>query len=70
LLLVLLDNATATKDPGPPQLTPDGAELLCRLTETVAPTTRQIFAGMDREDLATAHRVLRQIIDHAAQVRD
>jgi hypothetical protein len=70
LLLVLLDNATATKDPGPRRLTPEGAELLCRLTETVAPTTGQTFAGMDREDLATAYRVLRRIIDDAAQVRD
>ena len=36
------------------------------LSETVAPTTREVFAGIALEDLATAHNVLRQIIDRAA----
>ena len=65
-----LTTGTAKNDPGPAQLTPDGAELLRNLTETVAPTTREVFAGIAPEDLATAHRVLRQIIDHAARARE
>lgn len=65
-----LTTGTADSDPGPAQLTPGGADLLRRLAETVAPTTRSIFAGIDAEDLATAHRVLRQVIEHAARVGD
>ena len=61
-----LASGTAKNDPGPAKLTPNGAELLRRLTETVAPTTREVFAGIAPEDLVTAHNVLRQIIDRAA----
>ena len=61
-----LASGTATNAPGPAELTPNGVELLRRLSETVAPTTREVFAGIAPEDLATAHNVLRQIIDRAA----
>ena len=61
-----LASGTAKNDPGPATLTPNGAELLRGLTETVAPTTREVFAGIAPEDLATAHNVLREIIDRAA----
>jgi DNA-binding MarR family transcriptional regulator len=61
-----LASGTARNDPGPARLTPDGAELLRRLTDAVAPTSREVFAGIAPEDLATAHNVLRQIIDRAA----
>ena len=64
-----LTTGTAKNDGGPAELTADGAELLRKLTETVAPTTREIFAGIATEDLATAHHVLRQVIDHPARAR-
>jgi hypothetical protein len=61
-----LASGTAKNDLGPAKLTPHGAELLRRLTDAVAPTSREVFAGIAPEDLATAHNVLRQIIDRTA----
>jgi len=55
----------AKDGPGPAQLTPEGAELLRSLTESVAPATRELFAGIAPQDLATAHRVLQQVIEQA-----
>jgi hypothetical protein len=46
---------------------PAGVELLRGLSETVAPRTREVFSGIAAKDLATAHRVLRQVID---RIRD
>jgi hypothetical protein len=54
---------------GPAQLTPEGTETLRKLTETLAPAIRELYSGMPPEDLATAHRVLRQVIDRAARLR-
>ena len=56
---------TAKDDPGPARLTEQGAELFRGLAEAVAPATREVFAGIGQADLATAHRVLRQIIEQA-----
>lgn len=56
---------TAIDDPGPARMTPEGAALLARLTEAVAPTTRELFSGFDTADLATAHRVLAEIVERA-----
>jgi len=61
---------TAKDGPGPAQLTPEGAELFRSLTETVAPNTREVFAGIAQEDLATAHRVLQQVIEQAHRLQD
>ena len=61
-----LASGTAKNGLGPAKLTPHGAELLRRLTDAVAPTSREVFAGIAPEDLATAHNVLRQIIDRTA----
>jgi DNA-binding MarR family transcriptional regulator len=61
-----LASGTAKNDPGPAKLTPNRTELLRRLTDAVAPTSREVFAGIAPEDLATAHNVLRQIIDRTA----
>ena len=58
----------AKDGPGPAQLTPEGTELLRSLTETVAPTTREVFAGIAPQDLATAHRVLQQVIEQARRL--
>lgn len=59
---------TALDSPGPAQATPEGTALLGRLTETVAPATRELYAGLDPGDLAVAHRVLTQIIARAAEL--
>jgi DNA-binding MarR family transcriptional regulator len=65
-----LATGTAKDDPGPAQLTEQGAELFRSLAEAVAPATREVFAGIAQEDLATAHRVLRQIIEQAQRRHD
>jgi len=49
---------TAPDSPGPAQATPEGAALLARLNEAAAPSIRALYAGLDPEDLAVAHRVL------------
>ena len=59
---------TAKDDPGPAKLTPQGAELLRTLTETVAPRTRALFSSIAAEDMTIAHRVLREIIDRAPAI--
>jgi DNA-binding MarR family transcriptional regulator len=64
-----LATGTAKNDPGPAQLTPEGTALFRSLGETVAPSTRKVFAGIPEEDLATAHRVLRQVIDQAGRLQ-
>jgi DNA-binding MarR family transcriptional regulator len=64
-----LATGTAKTDPGPAQLTPEGAELFRSLTETVAPSTREVFASIGHEDLATTHRVLQQIIEQAHRIQ-
>jgi hypothetical protein len=65
-----LATGMAKNDPGPADLTPKGAELLRRLAETVAPRTRELFSGIAPEALATAHQVLREIIDRARGHRE
>jgi DNA-binding MarR family transcriptional regulator len=64
-----LATGMAKDGPGPAQLTPEGTELLRSLTETVAPATRELFAGIAPQDLATAHRVLQQVIEQAHRLR-
>jgi hypothetical protein len=48
---------------------PRGAELFRGLAETVAPATAELFSGIAPRDLATAHDVLRQVIERAQQMR-
>ena len=59
---------TALDSPGPAQATPEGAALLGRLTEAVTPATRELYAGLDPDDLAVAHRVLTQVIARADEL--
>ena len=47
------------------ELTAVGHALLADLTTAVAPVTRQVFAGLDPDDLAVAHRVLVQLVERA-----
>jgi hypothetical protein len=63
-----LATGTSLDSPGPAQATGEGTALLTRLAETVAPTTRQLFAGLDPDDLAAAHRVLTQIVARAGEL--
>lgn len=63
-----LATGTAKDGPGPAQLTPQGTQTLRRLNETIAPAVRELYSGIAAEDLATAHRVLRQVIDRAGQL--
>ncbi|HEY7045770.1 MAG TPA: hypothetical protein VH373_01020 [Jatrophihabitantaceae bacterium] len=49
----------------PVELTADGRALLDRLAAVVAPVTRAVFAGLDRDDLAAAHRVLVELTSRA-----
>jgi DNA-binding MarR family transcriptional regulator len=56
---------TAPDVPGPARLTAEGTARHTRLAEAVAPRTRQLFAGFDPDDLATAHRVLAQVVERA-----
>jgi hypothetical protein len=59
---------TAYDGIGPAEATPAGSALLSQLTETVTPATRDLFSGLDTDDLATAHRVLTQITERAVQI--
>jgi DNA-binding MarR family transcriptional regulator len=63
-----LATGTAADDPGPAAATPTGTALHARLTAAVAPATRELFAGFDPADLATAHRVLTQLTERAGQL--
>ena len=49
-------------------ITPAGAELFERITGQVAATTTRLYAGMDENDLATAHRVLTAVIERAGEL--
>jgi len=59
---------TAKDSPGPARATPEGAALLARLNEAVAPATRALYAGLDPEDLAVAHRVLVAVTGRAGEL--
>ncbi|HEX4282882.1 MAG TPA: hypothetical protein VHZ27_19085 [Solirubrobacteraceae bacterium] len=63
-----LATGTAKDNPGPTELTPQGTELLRNLADKVTPGTRELFSRIPVEDLATAHRVLRDIIDRAPAI--
>lgn len=49
----------------PVALTPQGTQLFEALNATVRQTTQRIYAGLDADDLATAHRVLATLTDRA-----
>ena len=49
-------------------ITPAGAELFQRINGQVAETTTRLYAGMDEDDLVTAHRVLTAVIARAGEL--
>lgn len=53
---------------GPVQLTAAGAGLLAGLGRAVAEVTGKLYAGIDRDDLVTAHRVLAQVTERAGEL--
>jgi DNA-binding MarR family transcriptional regulator len=55
---------------GPAQLTAEGAALHARLADAVAALTRRLYADLDPDDLATAHRVLVEVTERARRLRD
>jgi hypothetical protein len=63
-----LASGTAADGPGPAQATAEGAALHASLAAAVAPATRELFAGLDAGDLATARRVLTQVTERAGQL--
>jgi DNA-binding MarR family transcriptional regulator len=63
-----LATGTACDGTGPAEATPAGAALLSELSEQVAPVTRDLFSGLDADDLAAAHRVLIQVTERAGQI--
>jgi len=64
--LITSDAAGGT---GPVQLTAAGTDLHAGLGRAVAEVTGELYAGIDRDDLATAHRVLVQVTERAGQLR-
>jgi DNA-binding MarR family transcriptional regulator len=64
-----LVTGSAPDGPGPTQLTPDGAALHARLADAVADLTRRLYADLDPDDLATAHRVLVEVTERANHLR-
>jgi hypothetical protein len=69
---VLLDGLRArgliTLDAADPGLTAAGAELHAGLGRAVAEVTGKLYAGIDGDDLATAHRVLVQVTQRAGEL--
>ena len=59
---------TARDSAGPAQATTEGAALLARLNEAAAPSIRALYAGLDPEDLAVAHRVLVKVTERAGEL--
>jgi DNA-binding MarR family transcriptional regulator len=65
-----LVTGSAPDGPGPTQLTPAGAALNAKLADAVAAQTKRLYADLDPDDLATAHRVLVEITQRANRLRD
>jgi DNA-binding MarR family transcriptional regulator len=61
---------SAPDGPGPVRLTPEGVALNARLADALAPVTRRVFADLDPDDLATAHRVLVEVTERARRLRN
>jgi DNA-binding MarR family transcriptional regulator len=65
-----LVTGSAADGPGPTQLTPEGAALNAKLADAVATLTERLYADLDPDDLATAHRVLVEVTQRASHLRD
>ena len=56
---------SSPEGPGSVQLSADGAALHASLARSITATTSELYARIDPGDLATAHVVLRQVIERA-----
>jgi DNA-binding MarR family transcriptional regulator len=65
-----LVTGSAPDGPGPTQLTPEGAALNAKLADAVAAFTKRLYADLNPDDLATAHRVLVEVTERANRLRD
>jgi DNA-binding MarR family transcriptional regulator len=65
-----LVTGSAPDGPGPIQLTPEGVALSAKLADALAPLTKRVFADLDPDDLATAHRVLVEVTERARRLRN
>jgi DNA-binding MarR family transcriptional regulator len=65
-----LVTGSAPDGPGPTQLTPEGAALNTKLAAAVAAVTKRLYADLDPDDLATAHRILVEVTERANRLRD
>lgn len=63
-----LASGTEADGPGPAEVTSEGAALHASLTAVITPTTRELFADFNPDDLATAHRVLTRVTERAGQL--
>lgn len=55
---------------GPVALTDEGTRLLGEVGEQVQAVTRRLYADIDADDLATAHRVLIEVTERANRLRE
>jgi len=60
---------SAADGPGPTQLTADGTTLYTELVGAVAAVTKRVFADLDADDLAAAHRILVELTERANRIR-
>src|SRR5262245_625837 len=65
-----LVTGSAPDGPGPTQLTPQGAALNAELADIVAAITKRLYADLNPDDLATAHRVLVEVTQRANHLRN
>ncbi len=65
-----LVTGSAPDGPGPTQLTPEGTALNAKLAAAVAALTKRLYADLNPDDLATAHRVLVEVTERANRLRD
>jgi len=65
-----LVTGSAPDGPGPTQLTPEGAALNAKLADAVAALTKRLYADLNPDELATAHRVLVEVTERANRLRD
>jgi DNA-binding MarR family transcriptional regulator len=64
-----LVSGVSREDAGPAELTAEGAALHTRLTGTIGPVTRKLYADFDPDELATTRRVLAELGERAQRLR-
>jgi len=69
LLSGLQAQGLATSGDGPIQLTEAGRARYAELGQAIVPTTKRLYADIDPNDLAVAHRVLGQVVETATRLR-